>query len=336
MLGDPQLLRTPFQCPWQSHHLISSYHPDVPGALGSGRWGRKEILVSQASRPRWGIPPARIFSLCAVGSLKATTCFWVSSCTWPSLSGLASLWWRDQNSGQQFSSLFLLAMYCGTQSLGLSNGCGVARHLGLALCLTLLVSWDWLLLGLDAMAEGASGCGVSDCLTISSSLGVSSRFSQGSAVASWASLGSGSFLRSTASSTGVGDILGLSYMGPSGETSSISSPSRYIRGVIHLWRSHATLHRTLGDIPNLSALWCIAQANVKVSSCLVTQKYLVPGKSTWGRKSWWPSPQMLHVAFHHPDSFSWAAGSWKAMACHQVSCRAWAPLSLLWILYRVL
>ena len=78
--GTPQTTQCTIAGPCQSHHLVSSYHLDVPENLGSGRWGRQEILASQAGQARWGFQQLDFF-LSAVGSLKAIACFWASSST---------------------------------------------------------------------------------------------------------------------------------------------------------------------------------------------------------------------------------------------------------------
>ena len=185
-----------------------------------------------------------------------------------------ALWWRDWNSVHQFGSSSLLARYAQTQSLGLSNGSGVARCLGLALCWDLLVSQDWSLLESDAVAEGQAWS--------VRLLGWFYRFRSyqvftGNVVAPWASWGSSSSPRSTVSSSSVGDVSGPSSMGPSSEASTISSPSRCIKDTIHLWRSHAVLHRTHRGTINLSAQHCKAQLHAKVSSFLVTWKSFALG-----------------------------------------------------------
>ena len=92
-------------------------------------------------------------------------------------------------------------------------------------------------------------------------------------------------IKSTAYSSGMGDILNSLLTGPSRDASSISSLSRCIRGATHLWRSWAALQRTRGSVPNLSAQHCRAQASTKVSSFLFSWKSLVPGGSMQGKKS---------------------------------------------------
>ena len=228
------------------------------------------------------------FSLCAVGSLKLMACFWASSCAWASLSGLASPWWRDQNSVHQFGGSSLLARYVRTQSFGVVQWIwswhipGSNPTLGSSGVMRLVATgtwyygwggrWTWSIRLLDCIFR----------------FGVSSGCSHGSMVASWASQDSSLFSRHTACSTSVGDILGPSSVGTGCEICTIFSLFRCIWGTIHLWRSCAALHRTLGGVSDLSAKCCRVWASAKVSPCLVTQKSLVPGKLMGGMKSLWP------------------------------------------------
>ena len=306
--------------------LLSTWMSLGPWGLG-GKGGRKSWHPKLASLDA-AFHQLDVF-LCAAGILNPATCFLASSCMWASLSGQASLCWRDWDSGHQLGTPSLSARYMRTQWLRLSNGSRAAGLQDLALHWAHLVAWDWLLWAFDAVNVGAGRHWASGHSTVSLGLGVSFRYSQGSMAASWASWGSSSSSRSTASPVSVGDILGPSSMSLSSESSTISSPSRCIRGTIHLWRSHTTSHRTQRGIPNLSAQHCRAWARAKVSSCLVTQKTLVLGRSLWGRKSWWPNPWMLHGATHLPVALSWAVGSWKAMACCQASYLAKVLQSLL-------
>ena len=173
-------------------------------------------------------------------------------------------------------------------------------------------------LALDAMAEGAGG-GMEHQTAW---LYLQVKECRGAATAPWASWGLSSSPRSTASSSSVGDIWVLSSTGLSSEASTIMSPSRCIRGSIHLWRSCSALHRVREVF--LTSLHC------------VTQKPEIP--CTWeisvGRKSQWPNLQMLCGASHNPDASSWAARRPQPtvkgvveLGCH------WAHL---WILHRVL
>ena len=112
--------------------LVSSHYPDVSGALGYGSYGRKMSHCPKLVMPG-GVFYQPNFSCCAVGSLNATACFTASSCIWASLSGLVVLWWGDQSSTHQLGGLSHLARYVRTHSLELSNGCGAAGSLDLAL-----------------------------------------------------------------------------------------------------------------------------------------------------------------------------------------------------------
>ena len=94
-------------------------------------------------------------------------------------------------------------------------------------------------------------------------------------------------------------------------------------GALCTFVSHAALHRTLGDIPDLSAQHCRAWASAKVSSCLVTLKSLMLGDQCRVGSPNDTIHKGYMGAYHHPDASSWAMGSQKAIACPQASCRAW-------------
>ena len=62
-------------------------------------------------------------------------------------------------------------------------------------------------------------------------------------------------------------VMDLSLAGPNSEASTIPSPSSHISGAMHLWRSYAALHSTLGGIPNLSIPHWRAYPHGIVHSC---------------------------------------------------------------------
>ena len=189
------------------------------------------------------------------------------------------------NSCHQLGSSSCSLMYAKTHSFGWS-GLGVGRCWALALCQALLVFWEWLPWEFEAVGEGAGRLKASCHSVGSSGSGALGYFGE-DVVTSRASWGS-----SSSPQQYCFFLCSWGWYGP--VFSRVQQWSLYDLitiqlhlGAMHLWRSYAASHRTLEGIPILSMQCWRAWAKARVSFCLVTWKSLMPGESTWGKKSQW-------------------------------------------------